>query len=62
MQKKHDPKTHSLFKIELYNKFAFPVTTVVLVLLGVPLAITPPEYDITEDSYSVFLLFSCIIF
>lgn len=54
--KKHDPKTHSLFKIELYNKFAFPVTTVVLVLLGVPLAITPPRVR-----YNRGFLFSILI-
>lgn len=54
--KKHDAKTHSLFKIELYNKFAFPVTTVVLVLLGVPLAITPPRVR-----YNRGFLFSILI-
>ena len=54
--KKHDPKTHSLFKIELHNKFAFPFTTVVLVLLGVPLAITPPRVR-----YNRGFLFSILI-
>lgn len=54
--KKQDMKTHSLFKIELYNKFAFPVTTVVLVLLGVPLAITPPRVR-----YNRGFLFSILI-
>ena len=54
--KKQDLKTHSLFKIELYNKFAFPVTTVVLVLLGVPLAITPPRVR-----YNRGFLFSILI-
>lgn len=54
--KKHDKKTHSLFKIELYNKFAFPITTVVLVLLGVPLAITPPRVR-----YNRGFLFSILI-
>ena len=42
--------------IELYNKFAFPVTTVVLVLLGVPLAITPPRVR-----YNRGFLFSILI-
>lgn len=54
--KKQDKKTQSLFKIELYNKFAFPVTTVVLVLLGVPLAITPPRVR-----YNRGFLFSILI-
>ena len=54
--KKHDIKTHSLFKIELHNKFAFPFTTVVLVLLGVPLAITPPRVR-----YNRGFLFSILI-
>ncbi len=54
--KKHDAKTHSLFKIELHNKFAFPFTTVVLVLLGVPLAITPPRVR-----YNRGFLFSILI-
>ena len=53
---KHDAKTHSLFKIELHNKFAFPITTVVLVLLGVPLAITPPRVR-----YNRGFLFSILI-
>ena len=56
--KKHDAKTHSLFKIELYNKFAFPVTTVVLVLLGVPLAITPPRVRYNRGFlFSILILF-----
>ncbi len=54
--KKQDKKTRSLFKIELHNKFAFPLTTVVLVLLGVPLAITPPRVR-----YNRGFLFSILI-
>ena len=54
--KKHDKKMQSLFKIELHNKFAFPFTTVVLVLLGVPLAITPPRVR-----YNRGFLFSILI-
>ena len=30
-------------KIDLYDKIALPLTTIVFVLLGVPLAITPPR-------------------
>ncbi len=55
---KKDKKTESLFKIELYNKFAFPVTTVVLVLLGVPLAITPPRVRYNRGFlFSILILF-----
>ncbi len=53
---KKDKQTQSIFKIELYNKIAFPVTTVVLVLLGVPLAITPPRVR-----YNRGFLFSILI-
>lgn len=53
---KKDKKTESMFKIELYNKIAFPFTTVVLVLLGVPLAITPPRVR-----YNRGFLFSILI-
>lgn len=51
-----DHKQASLLKIELYNKIAFPFTTVVLVLLGVPLAITPPRVR-----YNRGFLFSILI-
>lgn len=54
--KKQDPQMRSIFKIELHNKFAFPFTTVVLVLLGVPLAITPPRVR-----YNRGFLFSILI-
>ena len=55
-KKHHDPKMQSIFKIELHNKFAFPFTTLVLVLLGVPLAITPPRVR-----YNRGFLFSILI-
>ena len=55
-KKQNDPKIHSMFKIELHNKFAFPFTTLVLVLLGVPLAITPPRVR-----YNRGFLFSILI-
>lgn len=53
---KKDKQAESLFKIELYNKIAFPFTTIVLVLLGVPLAITPPRVR-----YNRGFLFSILI-
>ena len=42
--------------IELFDKIALPVTTVVLVLIGVPLAITPPRVR-----YNRGFLFSILI-
>lgn len=55
-KKQKDPKIQSMFQIELHNKFAFPFTTLVLVLLGVPLAITPPRVR-----YNRGFLFSILI-
>ena len=42
--------------ISLYDKLALPLTTVVLVLIGVPLAITPPRVR-----YNRGFLFSILI-
>ena len=42
--------------IELFDKLALPLTTVVLVLIGVPLAITPPRVR-----YNRGFLFSILI-
>ncbi len=36
-------KERNYIQIELYDKLALPLTTIVLVLIGVPLAITPPR-------------------
>ena len=44
------------YKVELYDKIALPVTTIVFVLLGVPLAITPPRVR-----YNRGFLFSILI-
>lgn len=49
-------KERNLYLIELYDKIALPITTIVLVLLGVPLAITPPRVR-----YNRGFLFSIII-
>ena len=43
-------------KIDLYDKIALPLTTIVLVLIGVPLAITPPRVR-----YNRGFLFSILI-
>ena len=38
-----DEKEFAKAKIQLYDKLALPITTFVFVLVGVPLAITPPR-------------------
>lgn len=46
-------------KIDLYDKIAFPVTTIVFVLLGVPLAITPPRVRYNRGFlFSVLIIFA----
>lgn len=50
------PKQRAQYKVELYDKIALPVTTFVFVLLGVPLAITPPRVR-----YNRGFLFSILI-
>ena len=44
------------FKISLFDKFALPFTTIVFVLIGVPLAITPPRVR-----YNRGFLFSILV-
>ena len=44
------------FKIQFFDKFALPFTTIVFVLIGVPLAITPPRVR-----YNRGFLFSILI-
>ena len=57
-KKQQNPKLNSLFRIELHNKFAFPFTTLVLVLLGVPLAITPPRVRYNRGFlFSIMIIF-----
>ncbi|MCQ2754246.1 MAG: LptF/LptG family permease [bacterium] len=38
-----DAETRNWLSIELFDKIALPLTTIVFVLIGVPLAITPPR-------------------
>lgn len=45
-----------IYTIELFDKIALPITTIVFVLLGVPLAITPPRVR-----YNRGFLFSILI-
>jgi lipopolysaccharide export system permease protein len=53
---KLDEKKRRVILVELYDKLALPLTTVALVLIGVPLAITPPRVR-----YNRGFLFSIII-
>lgn len=47
------------YKIELYDKIALPITTIVFVLLGVPLAITPPRIRYNRGFlFSIFVIFT----
>lgn len=46
-------------KIDLYDKIALPLTTIVFVLLGVPLAITPPRVRYNRGFlFSIFIIFA----
>ena len=46
-------------KIDLYDKMALPLTTIVLVLIGVPLAITPPRVRYNRGFlFSILIIFT----
>lgn len=52
-------KQKNLYLIELYDKIALPITTIVLVLLGVPLAITPPRVRYNRGFlFSILIIFT----
>ena len=56
-QNRHIPDAKMrILKIELHDKIALPITTIVFVLIGVPLAITPPRVR-----YNRGFLFSILI-
>lgn len=45
--------------IELYDKIALPLTTVALVLIGVPLSITPPRVRYNRGFlFSILIIFT----
>lgn len=49
----------NLYLIQLYDKLALPITTVVLVLIGVPLAITPPRVRYNRGFlFSILIIFT----
>lgn len=46
-------------KVDLYDKIALPLTTIVLVLIGVPLAITPPRVRYNRGFlFSILIIFA----
>ncbi len=49
----------NLYLIQLYDKIALPITTIVLVLIGVPLAITPPRVRYNRGFlFSILIIFA----
>ena len=49
----------AVFTIELFDKIALPLTTIVFVLVGVPLAITPPRVRYNRGFlFSILIIFA----
>ncbi len=56
------PEDIQSYSIELFDKIALPVTTIVFVLLGVPLAITPPRVRYNRGFlFSILIIFAYYI-
>ena len=54
-----DKEQRNTVVIELYDKLALPITTIVLVLVGVPLAITPPRVRYNRGFlFSILIIFA----
>lgn len=54
-----DEKGRNSIRIELYDKLALPLTTIALVLIGVPLAITPPRVRYNRGFlFSILIIFA----
>jgi len=52
-------KDKNIYLVQLFDKLALPITTVVLVLLGVPLAITPPRVRYNRGFlFSILIIFT----
>ncbi len=48
-----------IYSIELFDKIALPITTIVFVLVGVPLAITPPRVRYNRGFlFSILIIFA----
>ena len=53
------PENRRIYTIELFDKIALPLTTIVFVLLGVPLAITPPRVRYNRGFlFSILIIFA----
>ena len=56
---KSDVEDRHILKISLFDKIALPLTTIVLVLIGVPLAITPPRVRYNRGFlFSILIIFA----
>lgn len=56
---KIEAKERNIIIIELYDKLALPLTTIALVLIGVPLAITPPRVRYNRGFlFSILIIFA----
>lgn len=54
-----DEKDRRSYTIELFDKIALPLTTIVFVLVGVPLAITPPRVRYNRGFlFSILIIFA----
>ena len=54
-----DVENKNVLKINLFDKIALPLTTIVLVLIGVPLAITPPRVRYNRGFlFSILIIFA----
>ncbi|MBR1424565.1 LptF/LptG family permease [bacterium] len=52
-------KNRRVYTIELFDKIALPITTIVFVLVGVPLAITPPRVRYNRGFlFSILIIFA----
>ncbi len=53
------PTDRRIYTIELFDKIALPITTIVFVLVGVPLAITPPRVRYNRGFlFSILIIFA----
>lgn len=56
---KISPQDRLAFKVQLYDKLALPMATLVFVLIGVPLAITPPRVRYNRGFlFSILIIFA----
>lgn len=54
-----DTKQRNKISVELFDKIALPITTIVFVLIGVPLAITPPRVRYNRGFlFSILIIFA----